>query len=410
MHKYVLILLSLLTPFGFWCAGCQRETARAPMPKGPETARLARAPGTGVDESAAMPPSIPALIDPEVLAAPDQPTFERIRAVMDREANLTTSMNDAGLFVLPRQDYYPEMALAPQPAPTIPREMREIWSRPVQPAPGTPRINLSPELSAMAPASPPEPVAVNRLEAYPAYSMPAAPSLTPLPPMALPSAAAALIPPPPAMTPPGPATPVNQGTEAPSGIPGLYFGPGDPPVSALSEKFRPEEKKEAVTADYFSNPDFGLLASVASLDDLASLFLAEAPRPAEAAPQKNTAVPAPPMTPPVQNASKSPTTPSGLLDFSVVKPLDASGTGPETESSRTAAATWDAFTPPAKPDRQSTVLDPLIDYDFSTFAKREEKPASQKVRLTPVGDKPGQEKPLGKPASHLIEPEAPPLL
>lgn len=475
MRKFVLILLSLLTPFGIWSAGCRQETARAPMPKGPETARLARAPGAGVDAGIATPPNIPALIDPEILATPDQPTFARIRAVMDREESLAGNMADPGLFVLPRQDYYPEMAVAPQPVAPQPAPLAapEFWSRPVQDMPvGSPRQNLSPDLAAMAPGVVANPPPAHRFEAYPAYAMPDDSGLTPLAPM-VPHQASPLSPPPMLPPPPAPtAPPARPANDMPAEIPGLYFGPDDLILPEVSSGQGAESPGGPAAPDFFDNPDLGLLASVTSLDDLTSLFLAEAPRPAETA--------APPPIRPTQEISRSPTPPSGLLDFSVSKLVNTPPSRPARpeaepaigdldtlaalpvsldipEPAGTAAredvadrplfaetpalapaveeispppllsldsfsgdrgfadpaaagpdgadtATWDAFRPPVKLDRQSAVLDPLIDYDFSAFARREEKQPAQKVKLTPAEGRPERGR------TYSVEPEAPPLL
>ncbi len=253
MRTFLFIVLTLLMPFGLWVSGCRREPEQAVLPNTPEMERLARSPGTTVEDALAQ-PYVPALIDPEIFAAPDQPTYARIRTVMDREAALAGSMNQPGLFVLPRQEY-PEMAVLPQQnLQAAPASTPEIWTRQVDNAMSQNPIRAdNPDLSAMAPASQPYPAAFvpqNRQPAaYPAYTLP----------QDLPQA-------------PAPALPA----ESPTGIPGMYFGPDNmvldalAPLSPLSEA--PKTSAKTTFPDFFGDSDLGLLASINSLDALSSLY------------------------------------------------------------------------------------------------------------------------------------------
>jgi hypothetical protein len=138
-------------------------------------AHLARIPdGKAADNFSARPPTIPALIDPEILNVPDQPTFSRIRSIMDREATLVSQNNATGLFVLPRQDY-PEVAIVPTASPEP-----EFWSRPIPvPTPGvyaagreSSREGLFTMAAPALDAATLEAAETNRLAAYPTYSLP----------------------------------------------------------------------------------------------------------------------------------------------------------------------------------------------------------------------------------------------
>ncbi|MCL2000967.1 MAG: hypothetical protein FWG74_05995, partial [Planctomycetes bacterium] len=162
MRKLIIALVLALFPFALWVSGCRRNDQATAFPKGPEVKNLSRAPQIASHTAAA--PDIPAVIDPEILASPDQPTFARIRAVMDREAQLSNQYSTPGLFVLPRQDY-PEMAVPPEPvftsesAPAL--SSREFWSRPAAPLNQPPaQYQQYHDVSAMIPAgqfSSPEP-------------------------------------------------------------------------------------------------------------------------------------------------------------------------------------------------------------------------------------------------------------
>jgi hypothetical protein len=149
-------MLAILAPFGVWIAGCRRETQSARMPGGPETARLARAPGSSIGD-APLQPHIPARIDPEVMLSPDRNFRDRVQAMADREAAISNRHYEAGLYVLPNW----QTPIAPQGESQTPGR---IWSRPVsgedsmelvplqfQPIVTDPVIN---QLMTMAPGSP----------------------------------------------------------------------------------------------------------------------------------------------------------------------------------------------------------------------------------------------------------------
>lgn len=461
MRKYILILLSVLTPLGVWSSGCQQEVSRGRMPKGPEMERLARAPGSTVDDAMAKAPVIPAMIDPEIINAPDQPTFARIQAVMDREATIASNFSDPGLFVLPRQEY-PDMAIVPQ---TVPPVTPEFWSSPAEQVRYMPsgKVNLSPELegdlSAMAPAANPNtyyhqaPAApithAPLLEAYPSYTMPpaiAAPDahgLTPLVPM------------------PATTTPIAQTPPALNGditafdVPGLFFGPDDIMLAVL-DKLKPlDMKTPEPKPDLFADKDLGMLAQVDDLEGLTTLLVDKNPSPTT--PVAQTAAPwgdAPVVADSSTESADKPELAPGLLDFSLlnfnepqnqapvaVAPAPIAARAPTPVADTTLAAilppplpepselpeladslvgeplptgetsdmdmSWDAFKPPVKLDRQTPTLDPLIDYDFSAFAKKEEKAAAQRIKLTP-SDPSAPASPKKPPAA--LEPEAPPIL
>lgn len=164
MQKLIAAVVLALVPCAAWVAGCRQNEQAKSFPKGPEVKSLARKPvAIGTTPNA---PSVPAVIDPEVLATPDQPTFARIRAVMDREAQLASRYSQPGLFVLPREDFH-DVAVAdgavPTPEPSlaaVPPALtaREFWSRP--PASMSAIADNFPtfaggDISAMAPPAPP---------------------------------------------------------------------------------------------------------------------------------------------------------------------------------------------------------------------------------------------------------------
>lgn len=193
MRKLVIVIVATLVPIGMWTAGC-RENNQAAFPKVPEMKSIARAPE---QSHPTRPPIIPAAIDREVLASPDQPTYARIRAVMDRSELMANRSPQPGLFVLPDEyDSYsapepvmatsswpaptyqyepifvpmdepvvaslPEPAPYYQPVPAAPSAGPEFWSRPARPLPdrdfgGAP---LSGDVSAMMPAAAPAPTPV----------------------------------------------------------------------------------------------------------------------------------------------------------------------------------------------------------------------------------------------------------
>ena len=103
MRKILLGMLAASACFGFWAAGCRQDSRQSSKPAAGGSQRMARAPGDAVGDDQALRPSSPALIDPEVLSTPDQPTFARIRAVLDREEAASVD-NDIGLFVLPQSE------------------------------------------------------------------------------------------------------------------------------------------------------------------------------------------------------------------------------------------------------------------------------------------------------------------
>lgn len=314
MRTIIFVIVSLLVPLAMWISGCRQETSRARMPSDPETSRLARAPGTSVADAMTVPPAIPALIDPEIMAAPDQPTFARIRAVMDREAAITGAQADPGLFVLPRQEY-PEMAIVPGNVPPV---SPEFWSRPVQGQAPVGAVNV-PGVAAMAPAAPPpaSASAAPRFDAYPSYSMPSDPPARVTPFLAFPDPPAIEV----------GAAPARQPiAENPATIPGMYFGPGDIALSALAPTKPEARAPDAVVPDFFDNVELGMLAPVKALDDLSGLYVPEKPKsaaPAAAfAAEPPPASPPPPVTAPTVQAI-TPTRPAShegpaLLDISAL--------------------------------------------------------------------------------------------
>lgn len=186
VRKLIITIVAMLLPFGMWVAGCRDNRQTAAFPTTPEMKSIARSPE---QDYATRPPVIPAAIDREILNSPDQPTFARIRAVMDRSEMLAAQNAGPGLFVLPPQDdvtmaYHQERSMPVQggyvqaPVPTqvyqsepvmyqasasqVPPPVaapapagREFWSRPSQQMP--PRA-LAPQampsdVSAMMPAA-----------------------------------------------------------------------------------------------------------------------------------------------------------------------------------------------------------------------------------------------------------------
>ncbi|MDR2392429.1 MAG: hypothetical protein LBE84_12230 [Planctomycetota bacterium] len=124
MRKFIVVAALTLTPLAIWIAGCRDRGQQARFPKGPEVKRLAMS--SGRRDSGA--PEIPAAIDPDIMNTPDQPTFARIQAVMDREAQLSSRHSAPGLFVIPRQDYT-NLAAVPDAA----TDRREFHSIPMTP-------------------------------------------------------------------------------------------------------------------------------------------------------------------------------------------------------------------------------------------------------------------------------------
>jgi hypothetical protein len=119
--------MALLIPFSSWIAGCRREAQSARLPGGPETARLARAPGSSIGDGAAE-PVIPAYIDPEVMMSPDMPARGRVQAMADREAAISGRHGTVGRYVLPEwTDQHPSLLDVHR----APAEPSVIWSRPV---------------------------------------------------------------------------------------------------------------------------------------------------------------------------------------------------------------------------------------------------------------------------------------
>ena len=175
MRTFIIIVVALLTPFAMWTAGCRENKKQAAFPKGPEVKKLARAPEqrSSVPEIAAA----PATIDPEILHSPDQPTFARIRAVMDKEAQMTSRDAAPGLLVLPRQDVS-ELAVLPEPTPVygapVPQVTNaEFRSRPAAPLPERHSRRQAPaaDVSAMMPPARP-PTAVMAEPSLPTESIP----------------------------------------------------------------------------------------------------------------------------------------------------------------------------------------------------------------------------------------------
>lgn len=202
MRKLVIIAVAVLVPVGLWTAGC-RQNRQAAFPATPEMKSIARAPE---QTHPTRPPAIPAAIDREILATPDQPTFARIRAVMDRSEILANRDAGSGLFVLPEMDSdayqmsvpetvmatyqepqpavyslpEPVLAMAPEPVPYQPSTTAsvpvpsgaEFWSRPVKtlPARSYHEPAVPNDIYAMMPAAPvaaePAPEAVSLPPAF----------------------------------------------------------------------------------------------------------------------------------------------------------------------------------------------------------------------------------------------------
>jgi hypothetical protein len=398
------------------------------MPKGPEMERLARSPGASVEDAVARPPTVPALIDPEILATPDQPTFERIRAVMDREAVLLSRSSEPGLFVLPRQDY-PEMAIVPDNQ-RQPHVMDSFWSRPVNNA--MPPMNSAPypsDVSAMAPAAPmitplaPVPEIPGMYfgpdQAAPVPAQPiAAPRYEPLPmPVPVPMQAPA----------------VQQVEPLPMPV----------PVTLSMQKPAPP------LPDLFGNTDLGLLAPLAALDDLAGVMAKNAQKaglvkeresqalaaqkPAAAAMEKfDPLFPLPSVA--TAEGKKEEMASSGenkgYLDISSLleQMNNESSSSRNTENAKSASrektnlgdfAFGDVAVPELlKADASSAVnrdgkgspfqsLDPVMDYDFSSLSKQD-KPAESKTNASTTfsTEKPAAKKLVVNPVN---EPIAPPL-
>lgn len=427
-----------MIPMGVWFSGCgQDATATAPMPKGPEMERLARSPAASVEDAVARPPTVPALIDPEILATPDQPTFERIRAVMDREAVLLSRSSEPGLFVLPRQDY-PEMAIVPDNQ-RQPHVMDSFWSRPVNNSMPMNSGPYSADVSAMAPAAPMmgSPVPTPR----PSSQVNTIPALTPLAPM--------------------------------PEIPGMYFGPDEiapvqiqpiaspryeplpMPVPVPAQQLEPLPMPVPVTIsmqkpapplpDLFGNTDLGLLAPLAALDDLAGVMAKNAQKAGLVSERQNPTLVAQkpaamekmdslfPLPNAMQSERKKEEMAStgeskGYLDISsLLEQMNKTDNAEIASTEKTEKqekslgdfSFGDVDVPELlKADASSAVhrdgksspfqsLDPVMDYDFSSHSKKD-KSAESKTNALPIF-------PLEKPAAKKLivnpvnEPTAPPL-
>lgn len=437
MRTILFLVVSLMIPMGVWFSGCgQDATATAPMPKGPEMERLARSPAASVEDAVARPPTVPALIDPEILATPDQPTFERIRTVMDREAVLLSRSSEPGLFVLPRQDY-PEMAIVPDNQ-RQPHVMDSFWSRPVNNA--MPVMNSAPyptDISAMAPAAP------MMGSPRPASHVSTMPALTPLAPM--------------------------------PEIPGMYFGPDEiapvqvqpiaspryeplpmpvpvPAQTPAAQQIEPLPMPVPVTLsmqkpappipDLFGNTDLGLLAPLAALDDLAGVMAKNAQKAGLVTERENPTLAAQkpaamekidslfPLPNAIQSERKKEEMAStgenkGYLDISSLleqmnKPDNAEFASTEKQTKSLGDFSFGGVDVPEllKADASSAVhrdgkgspfqsLDPVMDYDFSSLS-RKDKPAESKTNAATIfpTEKPAARKLVVNPVN---EPIAPPL-
>lgn len=184
MQKLIILVVAVLTPIGLWTAGC-RQNRQAAFPDTPEMRSIARSPE---QLHPTRPPVIAAAIDREVLASPgpDQPTYDRLKAVMDTTERLAYRNAQPGLELTPgafpdypapyeaRADvasYYetvpvveyrpePLMAAAPEPAPghwaPLVPDGQLFQSHPAAPLPDRSWSNVPApaDVSAMMPAAP----------------------------------------------------------------------------------------------------------------------------------------------------------------------------------------------------------------------------------------------------------------
>lgn len=226
MRKLIIIVVSMLVPFGLWTAGCRQERDTA-FPNSPEMKNLARAPERN---NPTRPPVIPAApIDRDILQLPEHNAMARVDAVNDRSNAYAGSNVNPGLFVLPEErghmaalpaepgvwePYEDRSAVAMTPIPSA----REFWSKPAAPLPNR-AVDVPSDVSAMMPAAP-----VNQ---YPASSpsMLPAPYSVPAPmPYSAPYESPVSVPFPEPYASPAPAGP---SMVLPNDIPGVYMDTGD---------------------------------------------------------------------------------------------------------------------------------------------------------------------------------------
>lgn len=273
MRKIILVMVSLLVPFGLWTAGC-RKNQQAAFPKSPEMKGLARAPEQQAPTRAPVIP--PAPIDRDILNLPEQTTMARINAVNDRSEQLAGPRANPGLFVLPEEGQG-EMASAaragdPGMAP-IPSG-REFWSKPAAMPAGSRSLGSAPHgVSAMAPAAP-----------APQYDNAAAPlpkgsGFMPPPPSGRP-ATPAYAPPAPYAAPPQPFEPML----LPEDIPGVFMdtdmgplsmAPKQPPIYYASPVYSAQPGFSG-TAEFIDFKGDALGAPPLSSNEFDSGFLASA--------------------------------------------------------------------------------------------------------------------------------------
>lgn len=176
MRKLIIVVISMLVPFGLWTAGCRQERDTA-FPNTPEMKSLARAPEKN---NPTRPPVIPAPpIDRDILHLPEHTTMAsantgnnqsvaRADAYRDRSQSMAGSRINPGLFVLPEEQGQLAALPAPvenwepyevQPAPmamTPVPSAREFWSKPVAPLRTNQPMDIPHGVSAMMPPAPPE--------------------------------------------------------------------------------------------------------------------------------------------------------------------------------------------------------------------------------------------------------------
>lgn len=198
MRKILIVVISMLVPFGLWTAGCRQERDTA-FPNTPEMKNLARAPERN---NPTRPPVIPAApIDRDILNLPEHTTMASmnngggnstsfVNAVNDRSNSLAGSRVNPNLFSMPEENGY--MAMAPaavenwepyevshEPAAMTPiPSAREFWSKPAAPLRTNRQVDVPHGVSAIMPAAPaesylppPVPVAAPAIPSYPALPL-----------------------------------------------------------------------------------------------------------------------------------------------------------------------------------------------------------------------------------------------
>lgn len=197
MRKIIIIVVSLLVPFGLWTAGCRQNNRQASFPNSPEMKSLARAPEQ--DSPTRAPVISAAPIDRDIMNLPEQPTMAKINAVNDKSNMMAGPRGNPGLFVLPDegQNHMASAGGRNEGMAPIPSG-REFWSKPASMPANSRSMDAAPQgISAMMPAAPAQGYSASYASPYPSspapYTPPAPASYAPSVPYEVPMQGGALM-------------------------------------------------------------------------------------------------------------------------------------------------------------------------------------------------------------------------